>query len=949
MGEATGVGDRQSRPPPRRRETVPAAGGRAAVAGLAVGNMPSQLTSFIGRRLEIAEVADRLETARLVTLTGVGGVGKSRLAVEVAFGLSGRYRHGIWLVELASLTQPSLVPRAVATVLEVPEHPEKPVSAVLARHLRDAELLLILDNCEHLVVAVADLVLPLLSVCPELRVLATSRHRLGITGEVLWTVPGLAIPSSDDIAANAALRFDAVRLFVDRATAVEPRLHLSDPMAAHIVQICRQLDGLPLAIELAAARVNALGLKRISERLNDQIRLRGDYRSAAPRHTTLRAAIEWSYQLLVESERRLFARLAVFAGGFPLEAAEEVCGDGEETDPVVGLVCALVDKSLITVDAAQDSSVRYRLLETLRAYGLERLAEHREADRVRDAHAAYYTTLAEQAWQQFRGPQQAVWLDRLETEHANLRAALEWTLAAGASDLSLRLAGSLSPFWDLHGHYAEGRRWLERALAAAGPGPPAARVRALNGLGTLAVIQADLAAATRACEQAVQLSRANRDTAGLAYALHFLGFIAVFTEEFQRATALLEESLVAARESNERWLEGWSYIFLTIIQLARGDYHNAIEPADNASRLLHLAGEPEGIAWAMLIHGVVALELGDIQSAAALCGDGLRRFWHLTGHWGLSMALLLAGRIARSRQRWNRTARLMAASEATRDAVGAGILPFVHAWLEQAANDARHGLGDAQFDNAWREGSALPLDHAAREAAAELGTSLPAPTARQRRPARKATDTLAAPDLRRPGEDVSLFRREGEYWTITYAGATVRLKDAVGLRYLAALLHRPGQELHCLDLVVMIRGDFALPQSGADTAAVGHAGLGDAGLVLDQRAKSEYRQRLRALAADLEEAQQRADLERASLARLEIDAITDQLAAAVGLGGRDRTAASAAERARVNITKAIRGAITRIERQLPPLGQHLGPSVRTGTYCTYAPDPALGVTWSVDD
>jgi predicted ATPase len=885
-------------------------------------NLPAPLTTFVGRRQELGEIGASLEQARLVTLTGAGGAGKSRLALEVAARRTERHQDGVWLVELAGLADPVLVAHTVAGVLDVPEQGGRPQSAVLTERLRDCDMLIFLDSCEHLLDPVARLVQDLLAGCRGLRVLITSRERLGVTGEKLWPVAGLSAPPDGVGEADPAqgFDFDAVQLFLDRATAADPGFRLTVSNATAIADICRRLDGLPLAIELAAARVNSLGVEQISRRLDNRFGLLAvESRDTLPHHRTLRGVVEWSYRMLSAPERELFDRLAVFAGSFAEESAEAIAGGPDSPGDIDQLLSRLVDKSLVTVVPGQGAS-RYRLLETLRAYGLERLEDGEGAEPLRARHAAYFLDLAEQAWERYRGPEQPDCLDRLEAEHSNLRVALDWLLTTQDFEGAVRLAGALAPFWDLRGHYAEGHVWLDRALSAEATSPEG-RVRALNGLATLAVIQGDLPHATSTCADAVELSRRIGDLRGLAYALQYLGFAAVCADELDRAVELLEESLVVARESADLWLVGWSYLFLTTAQVARQDFRSAHALAETAYATLRETGEPESLAWATLTHAMATWALGGTEDTRVRVAEALQRFWTLKARWGLSEVVCLAGLLAAGKGNWKRAAGLLGASETIRDSVGVALVPFVSEFMTTVAADGRAMLGTRAFDAARDRGRQWSIDVAARAVTDELGLPPLQPYDDE--------EPLPAMDVEEPSPDGATLREEGEYWVITHGDHTFHLKDTLGVGYLRRLLHEPDRELLALDL------------AGADPKAV----LGDAGPVLDAQAKAQYRHRLGELADDLEEAEQWSDAGRAERARSEIDALTEQLVGAVGLGGRDRKIASATERARLNVTKALKSAIRRIAREDPVLGRHLERSVRTGTYCCYAPDPATRIVW----
>jgi predicted ATPase len=423
-------------------------------------NLPRQLTSFIGREREMGEVKEFLATTRLLTLTGSGGCGKTRLALQVAADLLEAYADGVWLVELAALADPTLVPQTVASALGVREQPVRPLTETLVDYLQPKVLLLILDNCEHLLTASAQLANALLRSCPRLRMLASSRQGLGIAGERTYRVPSLSLPQPRPLPPVERLTdYEAVRLFVERAVFTQPSFAITDQNAPAVAQVCERLDGIPLAIELAAARVKALPVEKLNERLDDMFRLlTGGSRTALPRQQTLRALIDWSYDLLSEPERALLRRLSAFAGGWTLEAAEAVgVGEGVEEWEVLDLLTSLVEKSLVLYEEREGEG-RYRLLETVRQYARDRLLESEEGEAVRTRHLEFFLHWAEQ------GPG----LERLETEHDNLRAALAWSGAQRQGDVGLRLGGAMGGFWHVRGYWTEGRERLAGVLALLG-------------------------------------------------------------------------------------------------------------------------------------------------------------------------------------------------------------------------------------------------------------------------------------------------------------------------------------------------------------------------------------------------------------------------------------------------------------------------------------------------
>lgn len=687
-----------------------------------LNNLPVHLTSFIGRDQELAEIRELLNTERLVTLTGVGGAGKSRLATEIAATLTGAYPDGIWIVELVTLTDPQLIAQTTARLLGVLEHPEQALLDLLIARLRSAATLIILDNCEHLLEGVADFARRLLDACPQLRLLCTSRERLGITGEVLRPVTGLRVPET--AIASQIQGVDAARLLTERAAAVQASFRLTDATASAVAEICQRLDGLPLAIELVAARISTYSAEQIAAQIGDRFWLLAQgSRVALPRHRTLRAVIDWSYELLDAPERRTFDRLSIFVGGFTFEAADAVCTHVDDGDDLPEVLAHLVDKSLVTAEAIASPQYRYRMLETLRAYGLERLDTRGQTDRLRARHAALFLTLAEAAAPRLRTADQGAWLDRLSCEHGNLRAALDWSIVRGDIDTAARMAASLYPFWDLRGHYSEGRRWLARVLAADRDVSTRVRTRVLMGVATLAVIQGDLDQALHACEEAAERSREANDGAGLAHALQYLGLIAIYADEHDRATTLLAESLESARTAEARWQQGWALIFSSVLALARSEFKLAAALSRQSEAVIEPVGDQEALAWAVAIGGAAAWGQGNLDEASSTLGNALRTFSGLSGLWGLSVALLFSALVLAAQGRDQAATRLLGASESIRVSAGVGMPPFIQAWLSNAIASTAATLGSEAFDREWQAGHAFIRDAAVAYALRELDQS----------------------------------------------------------------------------------------------------------------------------------------------------------------------------------------------------------------------------------
>jgi non-specific serine/threonine protein kinase len=699
-------------------------------------NLPVQLSSFIGREREQGEVRALLDAARLVTLTGAGGAGKTRLALAVACALLGGYPDGVWLVELAPVADPVHVARTVASTLDVAEQPGRPIRDSLIDALRLKHLLLLLDNCEHLVQACAELVETLLRACPELRVLATSRQALHVAGETTWRVPAMAVPPTESVPSDELLiRFDATRLFVERARGGFPRFAVSDQNGPAIVRICSRLDGIPLALELAAARVSVLGLDQIDARLHDRFRLlTAGSRTALPRQQTLRATLDWSFGLLSPHERVVFRRLAVFAGGWTLEAAEDICaGEGIGGDEVLELLAGLVDKSLVVADEAGESR-RYRLLETMREYGWEKLRATGEEAAVRDRHRNWLLALAEEADRGLRGATQAAWLTRLEREHDNFRAALAWCTGEHRDpETGLRLAGALAWFWRLHGHIGEGRRWLTLALAPGDEASPA-RCRALNGAGLLAYAQGDYAAATALFEESLRLAHVLGDASAVAWSLHGLGRVAEGTHDFAGASIVLEESLLYFHACQDTAGSAYSRLYLANVARERADYARAAALYRETLVVAREVGDTWFLGWTLAYTAILAFLQGDVQRAAALFREGLVLLDTIRATWGIAVCLLGLAGVARAQGQPERAARLFGAERALRARLGTStVYGFDHVAHRRSITAARAALGEQRFGALAAEGQAMALDEVVAYAlTTDTGSPQPGHGAEQR-------------------------------------------------------------------------------------------------------------------------------------------------------------------------------------------------------------------------
>ncbi|MFL5805417.1 MAG: ATP-binding protein [Roseiflexaceae bacterium] len=697
---------------------APASSPTSLAAGDRRHNLPIALTSFIGRARERAEVQRLLAITRLLTLTGAGGCGKTRLALAVANELVADYPDGVWLVELGALADPTLVPQAVAAVLGVREELQRPLTSALIGVLQPRKLLLLLDNCEHLVEGCAQLATTLLGACPYLRILATSREALGVAGETTWLVPSLSLPQHQQLPRLVELMpSEAVELFVERAAAALPIFTLTPENAPDVVQVCQRLDGIPLAIELAAARVKVLPVTQIAARLDACFRLlTGGGRTAVPRHQSLRATIDWSYALLAELEQVVLRRLAAFAGGWTLEAAEVVCAGGEvASDDVLDLLAHLVDKSLVVVEPQASGAARYRLLETVRQYGWERLHEAGEATIIRRQHAHFFLSLAERTEPRLYGSEQVAWLDLLEQEHANLRAALDWLLEGDDPEAGLQLAVRLGRFWHVHCHLSEGRRWLDAALTRSSRPAAAVRAEALEWDALLAWEQADFVMAKAYYAECLTLYREMANQHGIAAGLRGLGMVASMQGASTEATALFEQSLALYRELGDQRGMGETLSRLALERLFQQDYAGARPLFEESLDVMRQQGDTRGSAFALGALGAVVMEMGDLAHARALYEESLALYWKLGDKRRLAFALF---GLAIVEEQPERAARLLAAGEALHEAIGSGMVPYVRIHYERRRGSLRAQLDAATFDAAWAAGRAMSLEQAIAEAVA---------------------------------------------------------------------------------------------------------------------------------------------------------------------------------------------------------------------------------------
>jgi len=707
---------------------------------MSFSSIPRGLNRLIGRDADVRALVALLRDNRLVTLTGAGGSGKTRLASEVAARSADRFPDGIVWIELAPLAEPTLLATYLLDALGL-EHGSRPPLDTLLDTLRERDMLLVLDNCEHLVQACAVLAERLLHECPRLRILATSREALGIDGERAWLVPGLTVPEAAVQPVDTLQDVPAVRLFVERAQASQSAFRLTSENANAVVQICRRLDGLPLAIELAAARIRTLPPHELAGRLDDAFRvLSAGPRTAVPRHRTLRAAIEWSYALLSERERILLQRLSIFAGDFTLNAAESVGADADlEAADVLDVLAALVDKSLVVM--REDSgTARFQLLETIRQYATSRLRESGHFHRVCTRHAKAYLDLAAEAAPHLITRDRPHWVQRLHRELDNIRVALACTRDDDVA-AHLRFLGHLGWFWYSSGHWSEGRRWLEGAIAL--PAPDAARhdrARVLLGAGVLASLQGHTSDAVPWVEESATLFKSLGDESGAAYSLAYQG-VAWGLIADERSEPPTQRALAWFRTSGDLYGLRLCLVVLATYCAMKGRLAEALRYGEEAVDVARAYGLDRELAIALQVLAGVKLVMGDISSAEVLfreCVVALRRdpslFW-------TARALHMLALVSFRQQRPERGAFLMGASEVIRETIGARFFGHDRAQLEPVMAVAREAMGDTAFDASWNAGRATPLAALMEELAR------PVPGKRPQAPARATRSATADPAL----------------------------------------------------------------------------------------------------------------------------------------------------------------------------------------------------------
>ncbi|WP_305781201.1 ATP-binding protein [Nocardia nova] len=726
-----------------------------SVRGHRTGRLPLEMTSFVDRRTELAEVKNLLTSVRLVTLTGIGGVGKTRLALRVAASVQKDFADGVWLVDLADVTDPSLLVEVVAAALALRDDRACPLPEVISEYLCVREILLVLDNCEQLVAAVAALVGSWLRVCPTLRILATSREPMNIAGEAVVQVPPLTVPDpTREPSRRGPPRYDAVTLFADRASAAVPGFELTEDNTADVTRICARVDGLPLAIELAAARMRAMSPAQILQRLDDQYALltRGD-RTAPTRQQTLQLCIDWSYRLCTPGERQLWAELSVFDGGFEIDAAEQICGVEPSAHRTLDVLSSLVDKSILIRDES-NGVVRFRMLETVRDYGRRKLRASGEEPRVRRRHRDWYRRLALDAEAEWISDRQPYWINRIEREQPNLRETLEFTLTENtehAAAAGLQITAGLLMFWIFRGLYGEGRHWIDRAVHHPAAQLAHDRLRALHAGSILAALQGDLDAATALAEQARGLAAQHSSPADRALICFADGLLAMDRGDLDSASRDLRHAVDASESNPRRYPHVSALSALGWVDIVAGRTEEAIERYGRLLAVTEGCGESFHRTNALWGVGVAHWQLGQRSQAIEVLEEALRVNRRIRNAAVAAVSTEALAWVVGADGDAERAATLMGAADELGRRVGtlAGIAPDLGRRHDECVRRTRADLGARGFDAAFRRGRAMRMDeavaYALREQLPDTGPhsgSSPALTRREREVAKLVAQGL---------------------------------------------------------------------------------------------------------------------------------------------------------------------------------------------------------------
>lgn len=675
-------------------------------------NLPAELTSFVGRRQELNDAKNLLTSARLLTLTGMSGVGKTRLAGRIMSGLQRKFRDGVWLVELADLHDPSLLAPTIMTALGIRNPASQPAGEALDAFLDSRQILVTLDSCENLIDEVAALAATLLRTHADLRILATSIEPLGIRGEIVLPVSPMAVPDEDRTTVRLLQRSDAVKLFAERAAVADPAFAITDANKDTVAQICRRLDGLPLAVELAAARLRTMTLRQLADGLTDRLALltRGA-RDAPSRQQTLRAGIDWTYEQCTDDEKQMWARLSVFAGSFELSAAQDICGHGFSPAAVIDLIAALVDKSIVIRTQSSDGSERLRLLDAIRQYGHEKAVDHDEYDELRRGHLRWYRELILGAFHDWISPRQLDWLARIDRERPNVREAQEYNLSQEGddqADTAQLMSSGLVPYWMSRGLLSEGRYWLERALSHTPERASLPRARALLASCLLAATQHDLPAEAAAAREIRALAEATHDPKTETIAAKAEGYLALDNGEAARACDLFEKG-AARGPDQDLGTHVWDLLILGVAHDLDDNFERAIACHEEVLAITEKHGESVYRSYSLLALGTAYFRQGDLESATHLVRQSLRLARLVDEPLTRASGLEVLGWVAARKRDFTRAAMLLGAAEALGASIGSSSVMFEKqmSYHDQCEQDARTSLGERAFVSAHRKGARL--------------------------------------------------------------------------------------------------------------------------------------------------------------------------------------------------------------------------------------------------
>ncbi|HET9909513.1 MAG TPA: LuxR C-terminal-related transcriptional regulator [Anaerolineales bacterium] len=692
-------------------------------------NLPTQLTSFVGREKELADVKRLLQNTHLLTLIGLGGTGKTRLSLEAAGEMLHLYPDGVWFVELAPILDPRLVPRTTAIAIGLRDEPQRPVIDMLCDYLHEKKILIVLDNCEHLVDACARTADRILRAAPDTRILASSREALGIGGEVTYRVPSLDLPDLSHLPPVDSLsQYEAVKLFIDRATSAVPTFTVTNDNAPALAQVCYHLDGVPLAIELAAAKIRVLTVEQIAKRLDDRFRLlTGGSRTVLERHQTLRAAIDWSFNLLLEDEQALFQRLSVFVGGWTLEAAESVCEGGSvKREDILNRLEQLVNKSLVITEEVEHES-RYHMLETIRQYAREKLFDTGQDKTLRQKHGDWFLKLAEDAERGLLfGKEFAKWMDRLEHDLDNFRAALAWLLETEQIEKCVRLASKLGLFWIDRNFYSEGRYWLETGLKYRDVLSKNTLAKAIRISGRLLARMGEYDQAIRHGEESVALFREISDKFDVALAIQFLGETIYERGDDNSDTQYYEEALWLYRELGLREFANGMMIELGWHHVSVGNFLDGFSTLEECLQTARELNELPSIAYSLFVLGICRWRYAELDKSEAALKEGLRLYKQLGDRWFTHACLIGLAGVASLRGKGEQAAKLIGFSDKGMEFIGGVKPPF---WMRDYENpiidSIRSQMEDSAYTKAWNEGYSMTLEQAIELAESQFVLSVP--------------------------------------------------------------------------------------------------------------------------------------------------------------------------------------------------------------------------------